>query len=79
MHLRERVGGERLRLSPRGVARSLKKQYQARDVPAWGREGPLLINADGGLLYVPGLGLDAAQWAQPGAPQLQLSWVGQEG
>ncbi|MBK6471097.1 MAG: tRNA lysidine(34) synthetase TilS [Betaproteobacteria bacterium] len=69
-----RQGGERFRLSPRGAARSLKKQYQTAGVPAWQREGPLLRLPDGRLLFAPGLGFDAALRAAPGAPQLFLRW-----
>lgn len=72
---REREGGERFRLAPRGAARSLKKQYQARGLAAWERDGPLLYTAAGDLLFVPGLGIDAAQHATPGETQLTLSWV----
>ena len=56
------------------MARSLKKQFQARSVPAWEREGPLLFMADGRLLFVPGLGIDAALQAAPGEPQLAIRW-----
>jgi len=69
-----REGGERFRLSPSGIARSLKKQFQARAVPAWDRDGPLLFTADGRLLFVPGLGIDAALQAAPGQPQLSIRW-----
>lgn len=72
---RARSGGERFRLSPRGAARSLKKQCQARGVPAWEREGPLLFCGDGRLLFVPGLGIDASLWAKPGEPQFRVRWV----
>ncbi len=72
---RSRQGGERFRLSPRGSARSLKKQFQARGIPAWEREGPLLFTAEGRLLFVPGLGIDAALQAAPGDPQFTLRWV----
>jgi len=72
---REREGGESFRLAPRGRARSLKKQFQARGLAAWDREGPLLYTAAGDLLFVPGLGIDAALIAATGEPQLTLSWV----
>ena len=72
---REREGGESFRLPPRGRARSLKKQFQARGLAAWDREGPLLYTAAGDLLFVPGLGIDAALLAATGEPQLTLSWV----
>lgn len=69
-----RTGGERFRLAPGGAARSLKKQFQARAVPAWERDGPLLFTVDGRLLFVPGLGIDAALRAEPGRPQLLIRW-----
>lgn len=69
-----RQGGERFRLTPNGSARSLKKQFQARAVPAWDRDGPLLFTADGRLLFAPGLGIDAALQAAPGQPQLGIRW-----
>jgi len=69
-----RQGGERFRLAPTGMARSLKKQYQAAGVPVWQREGPLLCLPDGRLLFAPGLGIDAALRARRGQPQLALRW-----
>ena len=69
-----RQGGERFRLTPRGTARSLKKQYQAAAVPAWARSGPLLWLPDGQLLFAPGLGIDASLRADAGTPQLALRW-----
>jgi tRNA(Ile)-lysidine synthase len=71
---RRRVGGERFQLQPAGVARALKKQWQAVGIPTEGRDGPLLFDASGRLLFVPGLGLDAREWALPGAPQWGLRW-----
>jgi tRNA(Ile)-lysidine synthase len=71
--LRERRGGEQFQAAPRSMARSLKKQYQAAGVPAWQRDGPLLYAGDA-LLFVPGLGIDARQWADAGVPQLHLRW-----
>ena len=72
---RVRAGGEQLLLHPAGVARSLKKQFQAQGVPADARGGPLLFDADGALLFVPGLGTDARAWAPAGAPQWGLRWI----
>lgn len=72
---RARQGGERFSLGPGASARSLKKQFQALAVPAWGRDGPLLFSSEGLLLYVPGLGVEARFQAPPGPPQLRLSWV----
>ena len=69
-----RTGGERFHIAARGMARSLKKQYQAAGVPAWARQGPLLWLADGRLLYAPGLGVDATLLAAHGEPQCALRW-----
>ena len=72
---RVRAGGEQFLRHPAGVARSLKKQYQALGIPAEGRDGPLLFAGDGALLFVPGLGVDARAWAADGAPQWGIRWL----
>jgi tRNA(Ile)-lysidine synthase len=72
---RARRGQEQFRLAPDAAARSLKKQFQARGVPPWERHGPLLYTADGRLLFVPGLGIDAALLAPAGESQLALHWL----
>jgi len=73
---RVRAGGERFLLHPAGVARGLKKQFQSAGVPVEERDGPLLFDTAGALLFVPGLGIDARAWAAPGAPQWGIRWVG---
>ena len=70
-----RSGGERFRLAPRGASRSLKKQFQSCNVPAWQRHGPLLSTPAGQLLFVPGLGFEARCKAPDGVAQLALRWV----
>jgi tRNA(Ile)-lysidine synthase len=72
--LRSRHGGERFQAGPSRPARSLKKQFQAADVPAWCRQGPLVFAGEK-LVFVPGLGMDARCWAPPGEPQWALDWV----
>jgi tRNA(Ile)-lysidine synthase len=69
-----RRGGEQFSLAPKATARSLKKQFQALGLPAWARQGPLVSGAQGELLFVPRLGMDARSWAEPGAQQFQLQW-----
>lgn len=71
---RARQGGEQFQMTARSIPRSLKKQYQARGVPADEREGPL-VYADGRLAYVPGLGVDARVQAAPGEPGCVLRWL----
>jgi len=69
-----RQGGERFQFAPDRPPRSLKKQFQALAVPEWSRRGPLLHDAAGRLLFVPGLGIDARVLAAPGERQVALSW-----
>jgi tRNA(Ile)-lysidine synthase len=78
VQLRARRGGEQYQASTGGVPRSLKKQFQAAGVPAWARQAPLLFTADGRLLCVPALGIDARQQAEPGQPQCLPEWLPDE-
>ena len=77
--LRTRVGGEQFQRAPLSTPRSLKKQYQDAGIAAWQREGPL-VYADGRLLFVPGLGIDA-RWLSGGhtGPGLTLQWRSDRG
>lgn len=72
--LRPRLGGERFQAGLARPARSLKKQFQAAEVPAWCRHGPLIFAGEK-LVFVPGLGVDARCWVPPGEPQWALDWV----
>ncbi|HSW04548.1 tRNA lysidine(34) synthetase TilS [Aquabacterium sp.] len=72
--LRPRSGGEQFQRAPNTPPRSLKKQYQLAGVAADLRQGPL-VWADGQLVYVPGLGIDARVVAPAGTPQLRLQWL----
>ncbi len=71
---RGRRPGDQFQFEPRSTPRSLKKQYQARAVPAWQREGPVLAVGDQ-IVFVPGLGVDARAWAAPGEPQWLVRWL----
>lgn len=73
VELRERSGGERFQAGIGRPARSLKKQFQAVEVPAWQRAGPLVYSG-GQLVFVPGLGIDARVIGLPGQPQVTLQW-----
>jgi tRNA(Ile)-lysidine synthase len=72
---RARARAEQFQAQPRGTVRSLKKQYQAAGLAVEDRGGPLVFDADGALLFVPGLGVDARAWAVAGAPQWGLRWL----
>jgi len=73
--LRAREGGEAFQLGPQRPVRSLRKQYQSEKVPAWHRRGPLVYAADGQLLFVPGLGVDARACEPAGGVQFTLQWI----
>lgn len=75
LELRERSGGEQFQAGFGRPPRSLKKQFQARGVPAWERDGPLVYSG-GQLVFVPGLGLDARVIGLPGQALLTLHWEG---
>ena len=58
---RARTGGERLRDPAAGISRTLKNLFQARGVPAWERDVPLLFVGDT-LLFVPRVGVNRSAW-----------------
>ena len=71
--LRPRQGGEQFQAGLLRPLRSLKKQYQAAQIPAWLRDGPLVYSG-GQLVFVPGLGMDARVIGLPGQGMVVLSW-----
>lgn len=73
LELRTRGGGERFQAGPGRPLRSLKKQFQDAQRPAWEREGPLVYSG-GQLVYVPGLGLDARVLGLAGQALVSLQW-----
>jgi tRNA(Ile)-lysidine synthase len=73
LELRPRTGGEQFQSGLGRPPRSLKKQYQAAQLPAWERAGPLVYSG-GQLIFVPGLGADARMLAVPGQAQMHLTW-----
>lgn len=72
---RGRGGGETFQRAPASVPRALKKACQEAGLPPWRRGGPLLFDAQGQLIAVAGLGLDARAFADQEAPQLSLRWL----
>jgi tRNA(Ile)-lysidine synthase len=72
--LRQRRGGETFQQTAHGMPRSLKKVFQNAAIAAWDRDGPLIFSADGALLFVPGLGMDARQIEREPGSQALLSW-----
>lgn len=70
-----RQGGEQFQHAPASAARSLKKACQKVGLPPWRRQGPLLFDAEGRLVAVAGLGMDARAFAGEDEPALSLSWL----
>ena len=57
--LRSRAPGDRFQRAPKSIPRALKKQFQSVGVPEWARGAPVVCDAQGRMVMVPGLGLDA--------------------
>lgn len=72
--LQSRSGGERFQARAGSVPRCLKKQFQAAAIPAWERDGPL-VYANGRLLFVPGLGIDARWLGEGSGRRVALRWL----
>ncbi|MFX1803312.1 tRNA lysidine(34) synthetase TilS [Paraburkholderia sp. A1BS-2L] len=72
---RARGGGERLRDEAANVSRTLKNLFQARGVPAWERDVPLLYVGET-LLFVPRIGVNRSAFgAQGGASRWRrIEW-----
>jgi tRNA(Ile)-lysidine synthase len=74
LQVRLRSGGERLQPDARRPRRTLKNLYQEAGVPFWERERlPLLFSGEQ-LVWVPGIGVDAAYQAAPGASGVLPRW-----
>lgn len=72
--VRPRAGGERLRPAASRPSRTLKNLWQEARTPQWLREGCPLLFAGNALVYVPGLGVDAAFRAGNGEPGVEPGW-----
>lgn len=72
---RGRVGAEQFQRAPGSSPRSLKKACQEAGLPPWRRGGPLLFEANGQLVAVAGLGMDARAFAAKDEPQLAVRWL----
>jgi tRNA(Ile)-lysidine synthase len=74
VHVRLRVGGERLQLAPNRPRRALKAILQDARIPAWERAALPLVYCGDALAAVPGVGVDAAFAATPGRSGITLAW-----
>jgi len=66
LEVRLRAGGERLRPDPKRPRRTLKNLFQESGVPEWQRGRLPLLACGPDLVWVPGLGVDAAWTSAPG-------------
>lgn len=69
-----RVGGERFRPDCRRPARALKDWLRESGLPPWERSQLPLLQVDGELAWVAGLGVDCRFQAGPGEPSWLISW-----
>lgn len=72
--IRSRGGGERIRLAGDRPRRSLKAILRDAGMPPWQRESLPLVYCGEVLALVPGVGIDTAFRAAPGAPGCRVSW-----
>ena len=74
--LRERRGGERLRVRPDGPSRTLKNLYQEAGIAAWQRNRLPLVYLGDRLLLAGGIGPNAAAMteAMPGMESVSIEW-----
>jgi tRNA(Ile)-lysidine synthase len=72
--IRRRAGGERIRLAGDRPRRALKRILQDAGMPPWQRQGLPLVFCGDALAAVPGIGVDAAFRAAPGAPGFEVRW-----
>ncbi len=72
--IRPAAPGERVRLSGR-PSRLLREYFREAGVPPWWRDRwPVIINAAGETIAVPGIGVTQAGLAPPSEPRLRLDW-----
>jgi tRNA(Ile)-lysidine synthase len=72
--VRARAGGERLALDPARPRRALKAWLRETGLPPWQRAALPLVFCGDALAAVPGLGVDVAFRAAPGARGYRLVW-----
>ena len=70
---RARAGGEQFQATSKSVPQRLKNHFQRLGLPAWCRTGPLVF-ANGKLVFVPGLGMDARAQSLTASRRVTLTW-----
>jgi tRNA(Ile)-lysidine synthase len=74
VHVRSRIGGERLQLAANRPRRALKSMLQEARMPPWDRQALPLVYCGEALVAAPGIGVDATFRAAPGAAGITFSW-----
>ena len=70
---RARAGGEQFQATSKSVPQRLKNHFQRLGLPVWRRTGPLVF-ANGKLVFVPGLGMDARAQSSTALRRVTLTW-----
>lgn len=73
--VRHRRGGDRLRLRPAQPARPLKDLLREAGIPPWQRPWLPVVEVDGRVAWVGGLGENAECRAGPGRPGWVIAWA----
>ena len=74
IHVRLRIGGERLQLAPNRPRRALKSILQDMGMPAWERQALPLVFCGDTLAAAAGIGIDTAFQAAPGHAGVTIAW-----
>jgi tRNA(Ile)-lysidine synthase len=76
LEIRQRIGGERLRLGKMRPSRDMKSHFQTLRIPFWRREKLPYIYIDDRLFHVGLVGTDAAFLSEsPNATKVRLTWL----
>lgn len=73
--IRHRQGGDKLRLQPGHVRRPLKDLLREAGIPHWQRPWLPVVEVDGQIAWVAGLGVAADFRAGPAMPGWTISWT----
>ena len=74
LSVRQRQGGERMRLAANRPSRTLKNLFQEAGIPPWERDRLPLVYCGEDLVWVPGLGIAAGYRAAKGCAGLSPEW-----
>jgi tRNA(Ile)-lysidine synthase len=75
LQVRNRCGGERLRIHSKQARKTLTHLFQQLGVPPWERVRMPMLCSDERVLWVPGVGYDSDQCVAPDEKGIELEWI----